>query len=171
MREYTTSGYRSGDPINNPTGSTCHYGVTVHHDKPTTGVIQNNAIEWLHDETMEGIDITWETWLAEFEDEHGREPNDEERDDANDGCSCSEYLIGDWNKCSDGTYAPSKHGPKGFSAMVGEIYTQVIWSKTTERCALCSPCFPGQADIGTPGDYDAYTLPADLMGDQTDNEN
>lgn len=160
-REYTSSGYRDSE-------STFHYGVTIQHDKPITGVIQNNTIEFISDETMDGIDLGWETWLADFEIEHGREPTDEERDEANDGCSCSDYLIGDWTKNDDGLYEPVLNGPKGFSAIVGEIYTQVVWSKTADCCALCSPCFPGQGDVGTPGDYDTYTLPADLMGDQTD---
>lgn len=160
-REYTSSGYVDS-------GSTLHYGVTIPHDKPTTGVISNNTIEWLSDETMEGIDISWEEWLTDFESEHGREPTDDERDDASSCDDCSTYLIGDWTKNDDDEYAPVQDGAKGFSAIVGETYTQVVWSKTTERCALCSPCFPGQADIGTPGDYDAYTLPSDLMG--TDDE-
>ena len=159
MRTYTSSGYRDEN-------STYHYGVTIRHDTPTTGVISNNAIEWLHEETADGIDLSWENRLSDFEQEHGREPTDEERDDAWMGFDwgSSTYLIGSWTKSADGVYDPDKSGD--FSAIVGEIYTQVVWSKTVTRAALCSPCFPGQADIGSKGEYLAYTLPADVMGEE-----
>ena len=46
-----------------------------------------------------------------------------------------------------------------YSLIVGETYTQVVWSKQTKRCTLCSPCYPGQGDLDTPGDFLSYDLP------------
>ena len=37
----------------------------------------------------------------------------------------------------------------------------------TRRGALCSPCYPGQVDLDTPGDYLGYDLPPDIYGDTT----
>ena len=163
-REYTSWGWRDKD---NKVSS--HYSMLIDHDTPVTGVIQANTVEWLSDEIFGGdsVDLGWEEYLAEFEAEHGREPTDEENDEASMGMEGSTHLIGDWRKLPKGAYEEVKDGPKGFSAIVGETYTQVVWSKTTTRAALCSPCFPGQADIGTPGEYLAYTLPADLMGNDS----
>ena len=72
-------------------------------------------------------------------------------------------LIGSWKKDSDGLYEPDKTGE--YAAICGEIYTQVVWSKTTGKSALCSPCYPGQCDVDTPGDYLYYALPADMLED------
>ena len=74
-------------------------------------------------------------------------------------------LIGDWEKDKDGLWDATKDGEKGFSAIVGEIYTQVVWSKWTKRVALCSPCYPGQGDLDTPGDWLAFDLPPDMYGE------
>lgn len=35
----------------------------------------------------------------------------------------------------------------------------VVWSRRTVRRGLCSPCYPGQADMSCEGDYLAYALP------------
>jgi hypothetical protein len=51
----------------------------------------------------------------------------------------------------DGKYEPDQNGKHGYAAVVGEIYTQVLWSKTVRRVrSLCSPCYPGQADLDRP---------------------
>lgn len=52
-----------------------------------------------------------------------------------------------------------------YSAIVGEVYTQVVRSKWAIRCALCSPCYPGQGDVETVGEFLAYTLPPDVYED------
>ncbi len=156
-REYTSQGWIDGDVM-------CHYGVTVDikGNPPTTGVLSNNDIEYLDDETMDGIDLDWETWLKDFEEENGREPTDDERDEAADCGQSSTYLIGDWTE-EQGEYHPVD-GAKGFSAIVGESTTQVVLSKTTTKAAMCSPCYPGQADVGSDGSVVCYTLPTDLIG-------
>ncbi len=147
-KEYTTSGYRTPTTI-------CHYGVTIQRDQPTTGVIHNHSVEFLSDEIfdVDSIDLAWEDHLADCDDED------------HDHCgpdSMGTVLIGGWIKDSDGRYSPDKESE--YSAIVGEVNTQVVWSRHTDRAALCSPCYPGQADLETPGDVLAFTLPADLLG-------
>lgn len=45
-------------------------------------------------------------------------------------------------------YAVDRTSGNEFAAIVGEIYTQVVWSETVVRVrSLCSPCYPGQADV------------------------
>lgn len=161
--------------MSNESQSTNHWGVTVRHDTPTTGVLQNNQIEYLGDEMSNGIDLGWidavEQLESEIEHLHNREPTDEEIQElADSGMETGTILIGDWKQDSKtGLYEadPDKTDGAGYSAIVGEIYTQVVWSETTTHAALCSPCFPGQADVrpeGNTGDYLAYTLPTDLIG-------
>ncbi|GAG12597.1 unnamed protein product, partial [marine sediment metagenome] len=59
--------------------------------------------------------------------------------------------------------------PEGeYAAICGEIYTQVVFSKNTTKCQLCSPCYPGQGDIGSIGEFLTYTLPSELMGTEDD---
>lgn len=49
-----------------------------------------------------------------------------------------------------------------FSAIIGEIYTQVVASKWLMRCGLCSPCFPGQGDADCEGSYLTYSVSPDM---------
>jgi hypothetical protein len=134
-----------------------HWGIQVDSETPITGVETNNRIEFLADEiySSNSINLTFETWVKE------ECPSIEEQEDyewSND----QTFLIGSWKKDSDGLYIPDQTGE--YSAIVGEIYTQVVWSRTTKKCALCSPCYPGQADLDSTGEFLAYCLPDDLMG-------
>lgn len=131
-----------------------HYGIPVRTDTPITGVAQNNHVQWLYDELDSGIDVTCE------ECEH----NDSDEDTCC-GCSMADHtiLIGSWHLNSEGQYEPDKGGE--YAAICGEIYTQVVWSLHTKRCALCSPCYPGQGDLDTPGEFLCYDLPPDVVGD------
>lgn len=134
-----------------------HWGIQVDSETPITGVETNNRIEFLTDEiySSNSINLTSETWVKE------ERPSIEEQEDyewSND----QTFLIGSWKKDSDGLYIPDQTGE--YSAIVGEIYTQVVWSRTTKKCALCSPCYPGQADLDSTGEFLAYCLPDDLMG-------
>ena len=42
----------------------------------------------------------------------------------------------------------------------------IIQSDYVERSALCSPCYPGSADLGTPGETLSYTLPTDYFSEE-----
>jgi hypothetical protein len=130
-----------------------HYGIFVDSEMPTTGVIHNLTTEWLIEEVMyNGINLDFE--------EHCQECENEYHDDCWIDTGQETYLVGTWKKNESGLYEPDKTGE--YSAIVGEIYTQVVWSRHTKHCALYSPCYPGQADLDTPGEFLAYDLPPDL---------
>ena len=129
-----------------------HYGVWVDPNIPITGVVSNNqAGQFISDECMDGIDLDWEDHIKS-------------KLHMGEHCECYDYwesftwLIGDWIKDPEtGLY---DHDPNGeYAAIVGEIYTQVIFSKYTRKSALCSPCYPGQGDNESDGDFLSYDLP------------
>lgn len=139
-----------------------HYGVWVVSNTPITGVINNNAIAWEWIEEVVCLDCVPDI------DEIG-EPDWEyiECDSAHT------KLIGDWivsdndkNKTAwfkdwEGKfYTPNRNGE--WAAIERECYTQIVWSQTTTRCHLCSPCYPGQGDLDTKGEFLTYSLPVDL---------
>lgn len=138
-----------------------HYGIHVCSETSITGVVQNNNVEFLSDAMYyeDGIDLDFEKHLAEC-------PNEE-----HDLCwesTGSDWIIGDWEKDADGLWEPNKDGERGYSAIVREIYTQVVWSKHTQRCQLCSPCYPGQGNLGNPGDFLTFDLPKEMYGEKND---
>lgn len=88
-------------------------------------------------------------------------------------CDDHEKLIGDWKSSykKDGSiqYEPDENGE--FSAIVNSSSfstIQVVLSKwTTKVRAMCSPCFPGQADLDSgAGDILCYTLPDDMLSEE-----
>lgn len=133
------------------------------------GVIKNWSAEYLHEDTFEGTNLDYEVHLTEC-------PNED-----HDGCwenlGSETWLIG-FIECEPDDkkvcYAEvGEHGSFGFkldpeaeySAIVGEIYTQVLSSKWMADCRMCSPCYPSQGDLDTPGDFPTYSLPPDIYGD------
>lgn len=128
-----------------------HYGVLVNSEAPVGGVISNNGIcQFISDCEPNAIDLDWEYHLTQCE--------NEEHDNCYES-DCPTLLIGGWKKNADGKYEENKETE--FSAIVGEIYTQVIWSKHTKRCALCSPCYAGQGDLDAAGEFLTFDLPPD----------
>ena len=79
--------------------------------------------------------------------------------------SGGDRLIGSWKKDAEGKYEPNQEDPKklGYAAVVGEVYTQVVWSKTTTKTRLSSR-FPGQGNLGNEGKYLTDDLPAGMYG-------
>jgi len=179
---------------------TNHYGHTVDSEVPTTGVFQNNLVEWLHDEIsgLDAISLDYERCLNSFVDEKVLEIQkildemDGETMEAsvNDIRDICEMLAnpGDNIDCQDNLTSligfertivkeeawywldVLKYGYKldegaEYSAIVGEIYTQVIKSKWLIRCQLCSPCYPGQGNADSVGEFLAYSLPPDMFED------
>ena len=85
-------------------------------------------------------------------------------------CSDHEKLIGDWtiiiDKDGSVKYEVDKSGE--FAAIVTSSTfncVQVVWSKHTASVnSMCSPCFPGQADLDSgDGEIVCYTLPDYLI--------
>jgi len=135
---------------------TNHWGKWVDSEVPITGVFQNNHCEWLHEEMYDAIDLDYETWIAE-------ENPDEEELEMYESMGDSTLLIGSWKKDEQGLYEPDKESGD-YAAIMGEVYTQVVWSKYTTRTALCSPCYPGQGDADSEGEYLTYALPPEIIG-------
>jgi len=135
----------------------------------TTGVIHNNTATWLIEEIHEAINLDYNAHCAECKKEY--------HDDCWEDSSADTLLIGFIHCAYDDPdawyrFLPStayKPDPAAdFTAICGEINTQVIASKWAARCALCSPCYPGQGDLETPGPQLAYCLPPTLFDSPTD---
>lgn len=133
-----------------------HWGIWVDPETPITGVISNNqVIQFLVDEIFDGIDLDWIEHVESSE-------HDLDDPDYCDICefwdmSQSTILIGDWIRDSNGLY---DYDPMGeYAAIVRESTTQVVYSKYTRKAGLCSPCYPGQADMESDGQFLAYDLP------------
>ncbi len=143
-----------------------HYGKWVDSEEPVTGVLNNNQVnwEWIDDGHCltcdEAGDEEEQRLRALYMDE---EEIDDEMQDFFDGLECDgshTKLLGNWHQ-TNGLW---EHNPEGEWAAIGRESTiQVVWSKTTTRGALCSPCYPGQVDLGSKGEFLAFTLPDELL--------
>jgi hypothetical protein len=149
-----------------------HWGKWVDKTEPVTGVISfNDVCQFVSDEiAINGIDLQYEEACKEFESEfltaHNREPDEDEWQEFYnelEGCESGDQLIGDWIKDNEGLYDADPEGE--YSAIVREGVVQVIKSIYITKCKnLCSPCYPGQADINggddePEGEFLAYNLP------------
>ena len=137
---------------------TNHYGKWVDSEIPTTGVFQSNKLEWLYEDALNhGIDLSWEQHLKSHDDVEDHE----------DCCldESPDYLIGYIKDPKDGLYGPDPESE--YSAIVrgDDNVVQVTASKWVVRCALCSPCYPGQGNGDSKGDYLAFAPPPDVVGD------
>jgi len=140
MKSYTTYGWIDRDKkiaqLN---------GILVDMEKPTTGVSSSNELpNWFYE--FETIDLGYEEAVEAVE---GEEIEDYD--------STGPWLVGDWRKSEDGKYEPFD-GKEGFSAIQRESVVQFVLSRTTKRGAPCSPCYPGQVDLDTDGEFLGYTL-------------
>lgn len=131
-----------------------HWGKWVDTEKPTTGVISLNAVvQFVSDEMYNGINLTAENAEKEYRQAHFEKyhhhPNsismqkfwDQWEDQGDDN-----WIIGSWKKDSEGLYEPDESGE--YAAIVREDVVQVVFSKyVTKVKSLCSPCYPGQADV------------------------
>ena len=146
-----------------------HYGVFVDKNKPTTGVYNGNQINW---EFMD-YDYTCLDCQNAFE-EHGDkdyfDPNCPNCKELNNYCidyiECSGHmqLYGDWIlDTNTRLYEPDKTGEYTAIYDSNQNVFQVVWSKITVKGSLCSPCYPGQVDVGSQGDFTAYAFPDDMI--------
>lgn len=156
-----------------------HYGITIDRDTPITGVIQNNgsASDALYEDTLSGVDLDYIGYMEEHlrtcKDKLCSDDNHVEAIESYEAQEPS-YLIGDWTLMLDEKYDVDKNGRKGYAAIYSteRNVTQVVWSKYTTRVrALCSPCYPGQADLdsGKAGEgkgWLAFTLPPDYFEEE-----
>ena len=139
-----------------------HYGVYVNPDEPTTGVYNGNQVNWEYLD-YDFICLDCDNAIHEFE-QMNPDYNDSDWQEFVDDLYCEghTHLYGNWILV-DGKYEPDKTGE--FSMIYNSNYNtiQVVWSKYTINGALCSPCYPGQVDAGSSGDFKAYGLPEDMI--------
>ncbi len=130
-----------------------HHGIIVDSEVPVIGVVAANIPEWLYEECdNKAADIAFE--------EHLRTCPLNDHSDCEVQSDC--YLIG-FKHGHDGKYDVNEITE--YSAIVGETYCFIHASKWVQRCALCSPCFPGQGDLDSKGEFLAFTLPPEVWGD------
>lgn len=139
-----------------------HYGTWVNSNIPTTGVLNSNNILWecIDDE----ICLTCEEYYQEIEEDDSLDEDEKQSElDWSECDSSHTRIFGDWIlDTNTHQYTPDKeHGE--FAAIENESTVQVIWSIFTKRGALCSPCYPGQIDLDSAGDFLGYTLPNYLL--------
>lgn len=140
-----------------------HWGVWIDSDKPITCVYSGNSIawEWIFDD----ICLDCESQVKIHGDSSEYNPDCENCLEWDSFCldwlECDPShtrIIGDWIfDTKTGLYEPDKKGE--FAAIVNESTVQVVFSQLTEKHGLCSPCYPGQADYDSQGDFLSYILP------------
>jgi hypothetical protein len=146
-----------------------HWGKWVTSDVPVTGVMSCNNIAWENVTNEECLDCREE--YKKFEDgSHTCEYGED--------CNCADFiecdsshskLIGDaWQLDTNTGLWDVKQDKTGleFAAIIRESVVQVVWSVKTKRGALCSPCYPGQVDLDSNGDFLGYTLPDYMVGSE-----
>jgi len=141
-------------------GVTNHWGIWVDKNQPITGVINNYFAEWLTEESIyNSIDLDLESHITECS-----ECQNDQYCEAMEYWEYSDtFLLGDWIlDTNTGLYEPDPQGDYSAIYHVDSNTTQVVYSKYLKKCALCSPCYPGQGDLDTTGDYLAYDLPPEL---------
>ena len=134
-----------------------HYGVYVNPDEPTTGVYNGNQVNW------EYLDYDFICLDCESFAQEQRESNPEwdEYDDMY--CEGHTHLYGEWIQDENGAYMPDESKEYAFIYNSNYNTIQVVWSKHTIKGSLCSPCYPGQVDVGSNDDFIAYALPPDCV--------
>jgi len=139
---------------------TNHWGYELDSDVPTTGVFHATNLEHIYEEAMEvpdSIDLSWEEHKLNCEEFQEKEE-----------CDCEyesdRFLIG-FKLTKMSLFEPNLEAD--FSAILNsESNTlQVVRSKWGIRCALCSPCYPGQGDGDTPGEFLAFAPNPEVAGD------
>lgn len=156
-----------------------HWGKYVNTEKPVTGVISSNKINWEFVDNE--ICTTCEMWEREIQELTYCPKCDtkltkgecleclwtKEEEYESLECEDHEKLIGDWVlDTKTHLYDIDLNGE--FAAIVTDSTfncVQVIWSKfTATNKKLCSLCFPGQVDLDSDdGEFTGYTLPDYLI--------
>ena len=129
-----------------------HYGVFVDKNEPTTGVYNSNQINWEFID-LDYICLDCESILQD----------NPELDHDDLYCEGHTHLYGSWKIDENGLYEPDKTGDYSFIYNSNMNTIQVAWSETTIKGGLCSPCYPGQVDVGSQGDFTAYAFPDDMI--------
>lgn len=143
--------------------------------EPITGVCAGRKVAYFYEESHDGISLTWLAAEAEYRLENGLDEDDDLPDDFYDGGFGigEELLVGQWKQGEDGKYEPDTEDPGFEYAAIYDSDTdvcQVVASKWVAGvAAMCSPCYPGQADLDSgPGEIKAYCFPIDMYDENVD---
>ena len=137
-----------------------HYGHTVNSEIPVTGVLSINSLNWEYIDNE--ICLTCLEIISNIESDESL--SDEQKQNELDYIECDpshDKIIGDWKQDEHNKYYPDES--KEYAAILREFTLQVVYSKHLATGALCSPCYPGQVDLDSTGDYLAYTLPEEMI--------
>lgn len=168
-----------------------HWGYWVDDSTPVGGVVNVNNVEYLDEEVDRGasINLTYEEGWKEYlrhktselvgafwdgvtdnEPHDNPLPTEEQVEEWQEEYNCfddgpSTYLIGGWICDEDGLYGVDLSADYSAIVSYDSMTAQIVRSKWVIRAALCSPCYPGQVDLDTPGDYLGYDFPPELYGE------
>lgn len=155
-----------------------HYGRYVDSENPIVGVVLNTEPEHLLEDAFHGIDIDYAEFVADCE-ANGIDPLDEDWETGalligySEITDCPELVklarSNPWVvEAGNAVFTPNPDAE--YFAIVGEVYTQVLWSRFVQRAPLCSPCYPGQGDLDTAAlegqGFLVYTLPPAVWGER-----
>lgn len=73
------------------------------------------------------------------------------------------YLIGHKLHKKSGLFEIDKEAEYSAIVNIDTNTTQVVHSRWGIYGALCSPCYPGQVDADSKGDFLAYSVPPDII--------
>lgn len=137
-----------------------HWGKWINSNVPTTGVLSFHSLD------LDSYPFESEICLTcqEAEKQVRKQYRGAKRDEELESIECDSShakIIGNWKKDKHGKYHPDANGE--YAAIVNESTVQVVYSKFTKRGNVCSPCYPGQVDLDSTGDFLAYTLPDDML--------
>lgn len=135
-----------------------HYGVLVSSEVPTTGVFSIHPLDHLFDDLNDAVDLCFE--------EHKKTCHKRYHDTCYYTDGSQTEIIG-FKKIKGGKrrgqWVPDPLAE--YSGILHEGIFQVVASSYRIRGALCSPCYPGQVDADTVGEWLAYSVPPDVVGD------
>lgn len=141
------------------------YGKWMNTEKPVTGVTtlnSNSVPEWFDEEFYNAIDLNFIEFERDLLNQLEQGLIDADTFEYERDCYESDsttYLLGDWLLDDDNKYYPDPDGDYSAIYDNNDNTLQIVQSKTTRRCNHCSPCFPGQADLDSDGEFLAYCLP------------
>jgi len=140
-------------------------------DKVYTGVYSIHSFEFIHEETQAGIDLSWENAVTDYMAEHQNTREAAELAVAYMEMDSDTYLIGFRHDKGRDQFVEDPEAD--YSAIVrydAFMTVQVTRSKWVTTGAPCSPCFPGQIDGDSPGDFKCYAPDPEIIGDAGDQE-
>jgi len=140
--------------------------------RPIGGVIHNLSATWLLEDIMyNSVDLGYYDW------ESNHDPDTEEWDVDTQGdvligfieCDKKDAWFGVEGERASYYWKPDKSAE--YSAIVGEVNSQIAWSQWNISARLCSPCYPNQADLDSVDPDNgmlAFSLPPDLFDKEED---